>query len=260
MAVQPRYCGSCGAQVPPYAPFCGRCGAPQAPPMVATPPAYAYPSAPAREVSRARRLTGSQIAVAAGLLIVLSIVTVAGSAFAVSQAIGSRKACTSNCGAKIVTPLPAPATYKSSALGFQVDYDPNWTVRAQDTQSVTLATKYGLLSVVGSKSSLPLDQAIQSTVSALPNSSWQSVARVTDLKGAHIGEQDGMGAVYSANLIGSNATAAQVRFFVIAAARNGVTVVIFGVDPADVKHFPNGIPEGQEFDALCQQFQWAVSS
>jgi hypothetical protein len=86
------------------------------------------------------------------------------------------------------------------------------------------------------------------------------VARVTDLKGAHIGDQDGMGAVYSANLIGSNATAAQVRFFVIAAAKNAVTVVIFGVDPADVKHFPNGIPEGQEFDALCQQFQWAASS
>lgn|ERR1700704_1299223 len=260
MAVQPRYCGSCGAQVPPYAPYCGRCGAPQPPPMVATTPAYAYPSAPARQVSRLRRFSGSQLAVAGGLLIILAIVTVAGSAFAVSQVIGSRKPCTSNCGAKIVTPLPAPATYKSSAFGYQVAYDPNWTVRTQDTQGVTLATKLGLLQVVGTKSSLSLDQVIQSTVSALPTSSWQSVAKVTDLKGAHIGDQDGMGAVYSANLVGSNATAALARFFVIAAAKGGVTVVIFGVNPADVKHFANGIPEGQEFDALCQEFQWAAST
>jgi hypothetical protein len=69
-----------------------------------------------------------------------------------------------------------------------------------------------------------------------------------------------MGAVYSANLVGSNATAALARFFVIAAAKGGVTVVIFGVNPADVKHFANGIPEGQEFDALCQEFQWAAST
>lgn len=260
MAVQPRYCGSCGAQVSPYAPYCGHCGAPQPPPMVATTPVYAYPSAPARQVSGLRRFSGSQLAVAAGLLIILAIVTVAGSAFAVSQVIGSRKPCTSNCGAKIVTPLPAPATYKSSAFGYQVAYNPNWTVRTQDTQGVTLATKLGLLQVIATKSTLSLDQAIQSTVSALPTSSWQSVAKVTDLKGAHIGDQDGMGAVYSANLIGSNATAAQARLVVIAAAKGGVTVVIIGVNPADVKHFANGIPEGQEFDALCQEFQWAATA
>jgi hypothetical protein len=33
-------------------------------------------------------------------------------------------------------------------------------------------------------------------------------------------------------------------------------VVIFAVDPADTKDFPNGIPEGQEFDYLCQEFRW----
>ena len=259
MAVQPRFCGNCGAQVPPDAPYCGRCGAPQAPLPIATPAAYAYPSAPVRQLSGARRFSGTQIAVAAGLLIILSIVTVALSAFAVSRVIGTRTPCTANCGARIVTPLPAPATYKSAAFGYEVDYDPAWTVRTQDTQGVILATKLGLLQVAGTKSSQPLQDAMQAVVSSLPSSSWQDVFHVTDLKGAHIGDQDGIGSVYSANLIGSNATAAKVRFFVIAATKGGVTVVIFGVNPSDTKDFPNGIPEGQEFDALCQEFQWASS-
>lgn len=257
MAVQPRFCGNCGAQVPPGAPFCGRCGAPQPPLPVAMPAPYAYPAATPRRRTGIGRISGTQIAVAAVLLIVLSIVTIGLSAFAVSQVIGTRKPCTSNCGAKIVTPLPAPATYKSSAFGYEVDYNPDWTVRSQDSQGVILATKLGLLQVAGTKSGQPLQTLMQATVSALPSSSWQDVVQVTDLKGAHIGDQDGIGAVYSANLIQTNAKAAKVRFFVIAATKGGVTVVIFGVNPSDTKDFPNGIPEGQEFDALLQEFQWA---
>lgn len=226
---------------------------------MATTRAYAYPSAAARPLTGLRRVSGAQIAVAAALLIILAVVTVAVSAFAVSRVIGTRTPCTSNCGARIVTPLPAPASYKSSAFGFQVDYNAGWTVRSQDSQAITLATKIGLLQVTGTKSGVPLDQVLQAAVTALPSSSWQDVVRVTDLKGAHIGDQDGIGAVYSANLIGTSATAAKVRFFVIAATKGGVTVVIFGADPADTKNFPLGIPEGQEFDALCQQFQWASS-
>ena len=259
VAVQPRFCGQCGAQVPPGAPFCGRCGAPQGPPQFATPAAYAYPSAPARPVTGLRRISGAQIAVAVGLLVILAVVTVAVSALAVTQLIGTRKPCTSNCGAKIVTPLPAPATYKSSALGFEVAYNPAWTVRTQDAQSVTLATKIGLLQVVGSRSSQSLDVVLQAAVNALPSSAWQDVLHVSDLKGAHVGDQDGMGAVYSANLIGSSATAQKVRFVIVAATKAGVTVVVFGVNPADTKNFPNGIPEGQEIDALLQEFQWAAS-
>jgi hypothetical protein len=257
MAVQPRFCGNCGAQVPPGAPFCGRCGAPQPPLPLAMPAPYAYPAATPRRQTGIGRISGTQIAVAAALLIVLSIVTIGLSAFAVSQVIGTRKPCTSNCGAKIVTPLPAPATYKSSAFGYEVDYNPDWTVRSQDSQGVILATKLGLLQVAGTKSGQALQTLMQATVSALPSSSWQDVLQVNDLKGAHIGDQDGIGAVYSANLIQTNGKAAKVRFFVIAATKGGVAVVIFGVNPSDTKNFPNGIPEGQEFDALLQEFQWA---
>jgi hypothetical protein len=45
-------------------------------------------------------------------------------------------------------------------------------------------------------------------------------------------------------------------FVVIAATRAGVSVVLFAVNPADLKSYPNGMPEGQEFDYLCQEFRW----
>jgi len=119
-----------------------------------------------------------------------------------------------------------------------------------------LATQIGSVTLVGSKGSEPLDQVILGVVNALPSATWQSVTRVGDLKGAHLAEQSGLGAVYSANLVGSNSTAAKVRFAVIAASRGGVTVVMFAVDPADPQHFANGMAEGQLFDYMCTVFRW----
>ena len=130
-------------------------------------------------------------------------------------------------------------------------------MRSQDANSVSFGTRIGRLDVIGSSSGPSLAQLIDATVSALPSSTWQSVSRVSDLKGAHIGDQDGLGAVYSANVVGSGATATKVRFAVIAATSGGVSVVIFAVDPADTKDYPNGMPEGQDFDYLCQEFRWS---
>src|SRR5438445_13318202 len=108
MAVQTRFCGACGAQVAPGAPFCGRCGAPHGPRPVAAQPAYAYPAAPPRQAAGLRRVGGSQIAVATGLLIILAAVTVGLSSFVASQVIGTRKPCTSNCGAGSSHHCPRP--------------------------------------------------------------------------------------------------------------------------------------------------------
>jgi hypothetical protein len=36
-------------------------------------------------------------------------------------------------------------------------------------------------------------------------------------------------------------------------------VTIFGVNPADPKNYPNGIPEGEQFDAVLQEFQWGLT-
>ncbi len=240
------------------APFCGRCGAPQVAQAAAAAPVYSYPMAPHATFPTARQWRSSQVAVAGGLLAILAIVTVAVSTFAVSHIIGgNHSTCTVNCAPKFVTPLPESATYRSATYKFEVDYSSAWTVRSEDATRISLGTKIGLLQVVGMNGGQPLSQVLQSTVSALPTAQWQDVAQVSDLKGAHIGDQDGIGAVYSANLIGTNSTSAQVRFAVIVATRAGVTVVVFAADPADPKNSPNGMPEGQSFDYMCTEFRWA---
>ena len=192
-----------------------------------------------------------------GLIVILAVAGVVITAFAVSRAVGTHQPCTANCGPQLVAPLPEANTYHSNAFGYEVDYSSNWKVSSQDANGIALRTEVGILQVVGSRSGLSTGQLIDNIVAALPSSKWQSVTRVSDLKGAHIGLQDGQGAIYSANLIGTGATATQVRFAVIAATRGGVAVVIFAADPADTKNFANGIPEGQSFDYLCQEFRWA---
>ena len=257
MAAQVRFCGRCGAPVPGGAPFCGNCGAPQVAQVAAAAPVYSYPIAPPISYPAAQRWRSSQVAVAGGLLAILAIVTMAVSIFGVSHAIGgNHSTCTQNCAPKIVTPLAETATYRSTAYKFAVDYSSSWTVRSQDASGISLGTKIGLVQVVGMNGGQPLSSVMQSTVSALPTAQWQDVAQVSDLKGAHLGDQDGIGAVYSANLIGANSTSAQVRFAVIVATRGGVTVVVFAAGPADTKNSPHGMPEGQSFDYLCSEFRW----
>lgn len=250
------YCGRCGAPVPAGAGFCGRCGARVAAQAVPPPPTYAYPQAPHVAYPTARQFTLSHGAIAGGLIAIVLVIAVVISAFAVAQFVGgSRVTCTSNCAPKFATPLPEEASYRSSAYRFQVNYPSTWTVRAQDQNGVTLGTKLGSVQVTGMRSTRD-DQALQSTVNALPTSKFQDVTLVANLKGAHLGDQDGLGSVYSANFVGASQTAAKVRFAVVAATRGAVTVVVFALDPADPKNSPNGMPESQAFDYLCTELVW----
>jgi hypothetical protein len=169
---------------------------------------------------------------------------------------GAHSTCKSNCSPKLITPLPAEATYHSATLHFTVNYFSEWTVRSQSTSGVELGTKLGTVAFTGTSGG-QADQALQSTVSGLPSANFQAVTLIANLKGAHLGDQDGVGQVYSANLVGSSQTATKIRFAVVAATRGGVTVVMLAVNPADPKNFANGIPEGQLFDYVCTEFAWS---
>ncbi|HET7420507.1 MAG TPA: zinc ribbon domain-containing protein [Candidatus Dormibacteraeota bacterium] len=254
MAVQPaRYCGRCGAPLPPGATFCGRCGTPVALQAAAAPPMYRYPAPP--PAARQTRLAPALIA--GGLVVILLLAAVVVGVIAASQLSGGgHSTCTSNCGPKLITPLPEQAAFHSSTYHFTVNYFADFAVRSQNASGIELGTKMGTVTFAGSSGG-SADQAIQSVVSGLPSSSYQDVTLVSQLKGAHLGDQDGVGSVYSANLFGASQTATRVRLAVIAATRNGVTVVMFAVNPADVKNFPNGMPEGQLFDYLCTEFSWS---
>jgi len=224
---------------------------------MAPPAAHGYRVAQPGAFPAAGRVKVPQVMVVGGVIAILTIAVVAISVIALSRAIGgTHPVCTSNCGPQVIDPLPEANTFHSNAFGYEVDYSSNWKVRTQDGNDISLSTRYGILTVVGSKAGPALSQLIDSTVAGLPSSKWQSVTKVTDLKGAHIGVQDGQGAIYSANLIGSGTTATPVRFAVVAGTRGGASVVIFALDPSDTKNFTYGIPEGQSFDYLFQEFRW----
>ncbi|HET7338538.1 MAG TPA: hypothetical protein VFK22_03235, partial [Candidatus Dormibacteraeota bacterium] len=216
-------------------------------------PAYRYPAAP-RPPAPQYRLAPALIA--GGLVVVLIAAAVVVAGIAVSQfASGSHSTCTSNCSPKFVEPLAEEASYRSSTYKFQVNYSSEWTVRSQDSTGVLLGTRAGYVSVIGSGGGNP-NQALQNAVSSLPSTQFQDVTVVGPLKGAHIGNQDGIGEIYSASFVGPSQTAIKVRFAVIAATLRGVTVTIFALNPSDVKNYPNGMPEGQAIDYLCTEFVW----
>ncbi|HVH63737.1 MAG TPA: zinc ribbon domain-containing protein [Candidatus Dormibacteraeota bacterium] len=251
-----RYCGRCGAPIAPGATFCGHCGTPVAVQAPVAPPQYYYPQAPQQAYPTARQFKLAPVMIAGGLVAILLVIALVVTAFAVAQSSGTHATCRTNCAPKFVTPLPEQATYKSTAFKYQVNYPSAWTVSSQDANGISLGTKIGSVQVVGTSAG-SADQVLQSTVNNLPSTKFQDVTLVSNLKGAHIGDQDGIGSIYSANFIGASQSATKVRIAVIVASHNGVTVAIVAIDPADTKNYPSGMPEGQEFDYLCTEFVWA---
>ena len=253
-----QHCARCGAPIAPGAAYCGRCGTPVALQAVAAQPGYRYPSAPPPRSPTAGQYRLAPALIAGGLIVVLIVAAVIVGGIAAAQfAAGSHSTCTSNCSPKFVTPLAEEASWSSSAYKFQVNYSSSWTVRSEDAKGVILGTKDGYVSVTGSSGGNN-DQTLQSTVAALPSSQFQDVTPVSALKGAHIGNQDGSGEIYSASFVGSSQTATKVRFAVIVASLHNVTVTVFALNRSDVKNFPNGMPEGQAFDYLCTEIVWGT--
>ena len=251
------YCGRCGAPLAPAASFCGKCGTPVLMPAALAPaPVYRYAPAAPGAYPAARPTKLAPILIAGGLIAILVVVGLVVGGIAVSQiARGTHAECTVNCPPKFVSPLPEQASFTSTAYKFQVNYSSRWTVRDRSATGITLGTRVGRVQVTGIKGSSP-EQAIQATITGLPSSEWQGVTLVGPLRGAHLGEVNGAGAIYAANLLGTSQTATKVRIAVIAATKGGVTVVVLASDPADTKGSPNGFPEGQEVDYMCTEFVW----
>ena len=256
VAAPVRYCGRCGSPLGPGAGFCGRCGTPvlmEA--AAAAPPVYSYAPAPRVAYPAPGRPRLGAALIAGGLIAVLVVVGLDVGGIAVSQlARGGHSTCKSNCAPKFVMPLPEQASFRSTAYGFTVNYSSRWTVRSSDAFGIALGTKTGQVTVKGVKGQ-SADEAVRQTVFGLPSSQWQDITTVTTLKGPHLGEVQGVGGVYSANLIGTSQTAIKTRIGVVAAQYRDVTVVVFVADPADIK-MPNGIFDGQAVDYLCTEFDW----
>src|SRR5712692_1110602 len=270
MAVATRFCGRCGRPNPATAPFCGNCGNPLAGPPVAAvvavslkknnyaAPPHNYPVAPRGTVPAASGKLPF-ILLAGGVALVIGLAVIFISIFALVRLASSpeQKPCLRNCGPQIGTRLPEPATYHSSQYGYDVDYESDWKAMTQEKDNLVVASNIGQLQVVGFKAGKSDAQQVADFAAGLPTASWQGVHAVGDIKGAHIGHVAAAGTLYEANFITSNGRALRVRFAVIAATRNGVSVVVLAVDPADTQNYVSGIPEGGRFDYVLSEFRWA---
>jgi hypothetical protein len=177
--------------------------------------------------------------------------------FALLAAQGTFRPCTQRCGPRQVTPLPELSSFTSSTYHYAVGYPPNWSIQQQDGGSVAFSTRIrGAFVVRGQRAGKPESQLIQEAIAGLPSSQWQNVQLVAPIHGAHIGFQDGAGAVYSADLAPAGGQALKVRIAVLAASKGALSVTVMGIDPADPEHSPNGIPEADDFDYVLSEFSW----
>jgi hypothetical protein len=229
--------------------------APAPAPGYAAYPQYRYPYAYPRPASAAPRL--GPILVGSALTGIVGISIIALVVVGLLAVQGTFEPCTQRCGPRQVSPLPELNSFTSSTYHYQVGYPPNWAIQQQDGGSVAFSTRIrGAFVVRGQKAGKSDAQLIQEAIAGLPSSQWQNVQVVATLHGSHIGFQDGAGTVYSADLAPAGGQAQRVRIAALAASRGGLSVTVLGIDPADPKNSPNGIPEADDFDFVLSQFTW----
>ena len=267
-----RFCGRCGFPNPTGAGFCGNCGSSLGSPAWVAVAAAPLPSPTARIAAPAvaptrYRYAYTPVAAPGARLNPVALAAVLGGVLGFSVLVFSLLAglairgvftpCTAFCGPVRITPLPEVSSFTSRAYGYEVGYPSSWTIQQEDDGGVVLTTRlHGSFAVRGQKGGEPDEQLIREAIAGLPSSQWQNVQEVSSVHGAHIGGQDGAGKIYSAQLMPAAGQAQHVRIAVLAAHRGSLSIVAVGVDPADVKGSPNGIPEANAFDYVLAEFGW----
>jgi hypothetical protein len=213
---------------------------------------YPYQSIPRREAApprlgRARFLLVLLVVIALGAILVTVLAAVLTPAQPVT--------CTQHCGPTPGVPVPQPARYHSAAYGFEVAYTDPWKVVQQDSKSVTFQTAAGQFMVYGQQAGKSDQQLVQEALASLPDTEFQSITPASSIRGAHVGYQNGTGAVFSSTFLPQGGRAIRARIAVVAATKGGISVSVVGIDPW-VAAAPNGIPESSQFDAVLSQFQW----
>ena len=165
--------------------------------------------------------------------------------------------CVQRCGPRDVPPLEQPVTYRSSVFGFEVDYPRRWSSQRQDGTTLVLKTALGGQFIVsGQRAGRSDQQLVMEMVGGLSSSRWQDVQALAPIRGAQIGFQSGAGTLYAAIYSPPGGVATRARLAVIAATRGDLSVQVMGIDPADTKSSPSGIPEDHAFDYVLSQFRW----
>jgi hypothetical protein len=220
-------------------------------------PAYPqnyYAPAPARPKSSATRgclILGS---VVLGIVLLGAVVL---TVVAIALTTPVKPTCTVHCGPTTAQVEAGPNTYRNPNFKYEVDYPSTWKLASSDSSGATFETRLkGIFVVASEKAGRQETDLVQAMVDNLPSTYWQSIQPIGPIRGAHIGFQSGTGQYFSANFQPKGGQAVKVRIAVIASTKNGVSVAVMGIDPADTKNFPSGIPEGSTMDYILSQFRW----
>jgi hypothetical protein len=163
-------------------------------------------------------------------------------------------------------PFSREHTYQSQ-LGFAFDYPDNWSTQdksaAPDLRGVFLQSNSAWIYVLAGR-----EVAVADAIALAPDL-WQD--RVPDLAeldepplrlvhGAHIGSARGQGLVLGGTFVPESGagTSAIVRVGVLAARRDGVTVLLTGLapfDPDDLEQGGRGF-SSSAIDYLATEFRW----
>jgi hypothetical protein len=151
------------------------------------------------------------------------------------------------------TPRAEQKDFKSSGLGFQVEYSDKWKLDSSNSAKAVFQTRAGLLEVAGVTASPA--QAIAQRAAALPRSRVPDLKQAGPIHGAHIGIEEGVGVLYSGTLVpeSGGGQGTEVRIALIAARRGNLTMLFTALLPYDTSS--GQLPAG-DIDYAMTEFLW----
>jgi hypothetical protein len=158
-----------------------------------------------------------------------------------------------NTSAQAITPRAEQKNFRSSGLGFQVEYSDKWKLDSSNAKKAVFRTRDGLLEVAGVTASPA--EALTRRAAALPRSRVPDLRQAGPIHGAHIGIEEGVGVLYAGTLVpesgGGQGTV--VRIALIAARRGNLTMLFTALVPYDTR---TGQLPADDIDYAMTEFRW----
>jgi hypothetical protein len=176
----------------------------------------------------------------------------------------AKRPCISHCPPPVLQSHAAAASGLAEGqtfagtTGFHVEYPRDWQVPNKGSNGVAFVTSHGsYLEFVGGHTNKAAAQLIQERLSQIDPNKIPDLQTVGKILGAHVGTQEGVGILSQGTLVpqsgGGQGTV--VRIGVMAAKRNGLSVVVFAI----FQHQPSADQERglvQELDYALTEFRW----
>jgi hypothetical protein len=158
-----------------------------------------------------------------------------------------------NTSAQAVAPRAEQKNFRSSGLGFQVEYSDKWKLDSSSAAKAVFRTRDGLLEVAGVTASPA--QAIARRTAELPRSRVPDLRQAGPIHGAHIGIEEGVGVLYAGALVpeSGGGQGTEVRIALIAARRGNLTMLFTALVPYDTR---TGRLPADDIDYAMTEFRW----